>query len=111
MPEPIDLNLIDQIISHIPHWTWPVVKDELIEIIVDSMTSDILERLTGSPTDFDKAEQILHCHYIMPGMERDLLIDSTKILGIDCVVYALDSLKLDTIEQSTDTTPCSIETQ
>ena len=109
MPEVIDLDLVDKIMEHVPVWTWSVVKDQLIEILVDSMTSDVLLKLTGSPDGFDMAENILRNHYIMPGAERDLLIDSIKILGIDFVVSTLDALQLDKFKEPTDTTPCSVE--
>lgn len=111
MSDEIDFDLVDQIMEHIPDWTWSVVKEEMIEIIVDSMTSDILIQLTGSPTDFDTAETILRNHYIMPGLERELLIDSIKILGIELVVNALDALQLDKYQEPIDTTPCSVEPQ
>ena len=35
------------------------------KILVDSMTSDVLLKLTGSPDGFDMAEDILRNHYIM----------------------------------------------
>ena len=108
MSNTLDLDLIDQIMGHIPHWTWPTIKEEFIEILVDSMTSDILFKLTGSPDDFDTAEEILRNHYIMPGAERELLTDAIKILGIEFVVNTLDSLQLDKFQEPTDTTPCSI---
>lgn len=111
MPNAIDFELIDQIMNYIPHWTWPTIKEEFIEVIVDSMTSDVLQKLTGSPDDFDTAENILRNHYVMPGAERELLTDTVKILGIDFVVNILDSLKLDQLQEPTDATPCSIEQQ
>lgn len=102
-------DFIDVIIEHIPHWTWSVVKEQLIELIVDSMTSDILQQLTGAPDDFDTAEDILRNHYIMPGTERNLLVDSIQILGVEHVVNTLDKLQLDKFQEPTDTTPCSVE--
>lgn len=111
MTNAIDLELIDQIMEHIPHWTWPTIKEEFIEVIVDSMTSDILQRLTGSPDDFDTAEEILRNHYVMPGAERELLMDTVKILGMDFVVNILDSLKLDQLQKPIDVAPCSVEPQ
>jgi hypothetical protein len=105
----INNDLVDKIMDHIPHWTWSVVKEQLIELFVDNMTSDILIRLTGSPDGFDEAEDILRNHYIMPGDERELLIDSIKILGAEQVVNALDRLQFHKFEEPTDTTPCSIE--
>ena len=104
----INNDLINKIMDHVPHWTWSVVRDRLIEVFVDNMTSDVLERLTGSPDGFDEAEELLRNHYVMPGEERDLLIDATKILGIQYVVDILDRLELDKYQEPTDTTPCSI---
>lgn len=106
-----DFDFIDVIIEHIPYWTWSVVKEQLIELIVDSMTSDILQRLTGKPDDFDEAEDILRKFYILPGAEREILVDSIKILGVEHVVNTLDRLQLDKFQEPVDTTPCSVEPQ
>ena len=56
---PIDLDLIDQIVDHIPDWAWGPVCETLVPAIVDCMTSDVLERLTGQYDNFDRAEEIL----------------------------------------------------
>jgi|DEB0MinimDraft_3_1074331.scaffolds.fasta_scaffold02297_3 hypothetical protein len=111
MPEELDLDIVDKIMDHIPHWTWSVIRDRFIEIFVDNMTSDILQRLTGSVDGFDEAEEILRNHYIMPGYERELLIDAIKILNIEQVVEVLDRMELDKYKEPTDATPCSIEPQ
>ncbi len=107
----INNDLVDKIMDHIPHWTWSVVKEQLIQLLVDNMTSDVLIRLTGSPDGFDEAEDMLRNYYIMPNYERELLIDTIKILGSEQVINTLDKLQLDKFKEATDTTPCSIEPQ
>jgi len=40
--ETIDLDLVDQIIQHIPSNAWEIVKTAAIEYLVDNMPSDVL---------------------------------------------------------------------
>lgn len=110
MTETIDLDLVNQIMAYIPQWTWPLVKDALIEKIVDSMPWEVLQKLTGDPDNFDRAEEILHDHYVMPDSGFELLLDSIQILGLEYVVAVLDAMELDKFKEPTDTTPCSINT-
>ena len=96
--ESIDLDLVDQIIQHIPSHTWEFVKSSVIEYFVDNMTSDVLTKLTGNPDGFEKAEVILHNYYEVPMMGHELIVDFIKIAGIDNTVNLLDRLQLDKIE-------------
>jgi len=93
----IDLDLLDQIIQHIPSHTWELVKSAVIEYFVDNMTSDVLTKLTKDPQGFEKAEIILHGYYEMPMMGYELIQDLIKIAGIDNTVNLLDRLELDKI--------------
>lgn len=95
--EPIDLDLVDRIIEHIPNHTWSFVKCSIIEYFVDNMTSNILQRLTNDPQGFSRAEDILHDHYVLPDMQKDLIIDLIKITGIENTINLLDRLQLDKI--------------
>lgn len=95
---PIDLNLVEQVIDRIPEWTWPSVKDAIVTNIVDEMPSAVLEQLTGSPDDFDKAEEILNDYYALPDLKKELIVDSFKIIGDENTLYLLDSLQLDKIQ-------------
>jgi hypothetical protein len=94
----IDLDLVDQIIQHIPMHTWEFVKSSVIEYFVDNMTSDVLTKLTGEPDAFEKAEGIFHDYYDMPAMSNELIVDLVKIAGIDNTVNFLDRLQLDKME-------------
>lgn len=113
----IDLDLVDQVIEHIPSWTWEDVKQAIITNIVDCMPSDILEKLTGSYEDFDKAEEILRDYYKLPELKKDLIVDAFKLVGVENTVYLLDALQLDKRPNpaahidSTDNAPCSIDPQ
>lgn len=95
---PIDLNLVEQVIERIPEWTWQSVKDAIVTNIVDEMPSSVLEQLTGSPNNFDKAEEILNDYYVLPDLKKELIVDAFKIIGDENTLYLLDSLQLDKIQ-------------
>jgi hypothetical protein len=95
----IDLDLIDQIIDRIPEWTWSVVKDRLVTDLVDSMPTTVLERLTGDPGGDDRAQEILDDYYASSDRNKDLIVDSFRIIGEEQTLYSLDSLQLDKITE------------
>jgi hypothetical protein len=95
----IDLDLIDQVIDRIPQWTWSVVKDRLVTDLVDSMPTTVLERLTGDPGGDDRAQEILDDYYASSDRNKDLIVDSFRIIGEEQTLYSLDSLQLDKITQ------------
>ena len=95
----INLDLIDQVFDRIPEWTWSVVKDRLVTSLVDTMPCVILERLTGNPTGDDRAQEILDDYYASSDMNKDLLVDSFRIIGEEQTLYSLDSLQLDKITE------------
>ena len=95
----IDLDLIDQVIDRIPEWTWSVVKDRLVTDLVDSMPTTVLERLTGDPGGDDRAQEILDDYYASSDRNKDLIVDSFKIIGEEQTLYSLDSLQLNKITQ------------
>ena len=95
----IDLDFIDQVIDRIPEWTWSVVKDRLVTDLVDSMPTTVLERLTGDPGGDDRAQEILDDYYASSDRNKDLIVDSFRIIGEEQTLYSLDSLQLDKITQ------------
>jgi hypothetical protein len=95
----IDLDLIDQVIDRIPEWTWSVVKDRLVTDLVDSMPTTVLERLTGDPGGDDRAQEILDDYYASSDRNKDLIVDSFRIIGEEQTLYSLDSLQLNKITQ------------
>ena len=95
----INLDLIDQVVDRIPEWTWSVVKDRLVTDLVDAMTTKVLERLTGDPTGDDRAQEILDDYYASSDRNKDLIVDSFKIIGEEQTLYSLDSLQLDKITE------------
>ena len=98
----IDLDLIDQVIDRIPEWTWSVVKDRLVTDLVDSMPTTVLERLTGDPGGDDRAQEILDDYYASPDRNKDLIVDSFRIIGEEQTLYSLDSLQLNKITEPTN---------
>jgi hypothetical protein len=98
----INLDLVDDVVDRIPEWTWSVVKDRLVTDLVDAMTTSILERLTGNPTGDDRAQEILDDYYASPDRNKDLIVDSFKIIGEEQTLYLLDSLYLDKITEPID---------
>ena len=98
----IDLDLIDQVIDRIPEWTWSVLKDRLVTDLVDSMPTTVLERLTGDPGGDDRAQEILDDYYASSDRNKDLIVDSFRIIGEEQTLYSLDSLQLDKITEPTN---------
>ena len=96
----INLDLIDQVVDRIPEWTWTVVKNRLITDLVDAMTTTILERLTGNPNGDDRAQEILDDYYASFDKNKDLIVDSFRIIGEEQTLYSLDSLQLDKITET-----------
>jgi hypothetical protein len=94
-----DLELVDQVVERIPLNAWPNVRTAIITNLVDSMPSDVLERLTNDPEGFDKAEEILISYYQDDQRNSNLIEDSFQILGEETTLYLLDSLQLDKIPQ------------
>jgi hypothetical protein len=113
--DPIDLDLVDKVIAMIPSETWSAVIDAIVGNIVDNMPSTVVERLTGTIDDFDRAEEILLDYYRIPLRKHDLIVDAFKIIGPENTLYLLDSLQLDKYaeirNQSIDNAPCSLDPQ
>ena len=97
----INLDLVDNVVDRIPRWTWPVVKDRLVTGLVDAMPTTVLERLTGDPGGDDRAQEILDDYYASSDRNKDLIVDSFKIIGEEQTLYSLDSLQLDKITEPT----------
>ena len=91
----IDLELVDQVLDLIPAETWHLVVPAIVGHIIDSMTSNVLESLTGNPQGFIRAEEILMSYYSEPNSERNLIQDAFKILGAENTLYLLDAMQLD----------------
>ena len=98
----INLDLIDEVVDRIPEWTWSVVKDRLVTDLVDSMPTTVLERLTGDPGGDDRAQEILDDYYASSNRNKDLIVDSFRIIGEEQTLYSLDSLQLDKITEPTN---------
>ncbi len=98
----INLDLVDLICDNIPDWTWTVVKEQLIDAMVDVMPTQILEQLTGDPAGDERALEILDDYYRSNETNKDLIIDAFKILGEDQTTYLLDALQLEKIQQPTN---------
>ena len=96
----INLDLIDEVVDRIPEWTWSVVKDRLVTDLVDAMPTTVLERLTGDPGGDDRAQEILDDYYASSNRNKDLIVDSFKIIGEEQTLYSLDSLQLDKITET-----------
>jgi hypothetical protein len=110
-PNLIDLNLVDEVVSRIPSWTWAAVRDSLVANLVDAMPGTVVKQLTGDYDNFDRAEEILLDYYKPIERNQDLIVDSFKILGDENTLYILDGLQLDKIAEPQDNAPCSINLQ
>jgi hypothetical protein len=47
----------------------------------------------------DRAQEILDDYYASPDRNKDLIVDSFRIIGEEQTLYSLDSLQLDKITQ------------
>ena len=93
-------ELIQETISLIPEHTWPVVIDKLSARIVDAMPAEYLEKLTGDPIGFEKAEKILLNFYLQSKEKReDLISDSFGLVGAEPTLYFLENMELDKISE------------
>lgn len=107
----IDNDLIDQVIDHIPRFAWTVVRDAIITNLVDSMPSNVMEKLTGDPEGFDRADEILQDYYKLDERKVNLIADAFQILGEEYTMYLLDGLQLDKLVPPDDNAPCSTDPQ
>jgi hypothetical protein len=94
----INLDLADQVVDRIPPGTWLNVREAIIASLVDYMPSTVTERLTGDPTNFERAEEILSSYYAEDERNLNLIRDAFQILGEETTLYLLDSLQLDKIK-------------
>ena len=97
----INLDLVDDVVDRIPEWTWHVVKDHLVTSLVNAMPTTVRERFTGDPGGDDRAQEILDDYYASSDRNKDLIVDSFKIIGEEQTLYSLDSLHLDKITAPT----------
>jgi hypothetical protein len=95
----INLDLVDQVVENIPEWTWHAVKQHFVTALVDSMTTTMIERITGDKTNDDRAQEILDDYYAPPERNNDLIVDAFRIFGEEQTLYALDALQLNKIAQ------------
>ena len=97
-------ELIQETVSLIPEHTWPVVIDKLSARIVDAMPAEYLEKLTGDPIGFEKAEKILLNFYLQSKEKReDLISDSFGFVGAESTLYFLENMELDKIPEPKQT--------
>ena len=90
----IDLDLVDQTFELIPEQGWTQVRQAIVTTLVDNMPGFVLEKLTGTPDDFDRAEEILYDYYQLPDLKQDLIVDAFKVMGAINCLELLSSLDL-----------------
>lgn len=104
----VDLDLVAKTIDLIPDNCWKQVKQAIITCLVDNMPGSVIEKLTGSYDDFDKAEAILFNYYELPDYKEELIIDSFKIMGSVNCLELLNSLNLSTEDGISETDSASV---
>lgn len=86
-------DVTELIADCIPDEAWPDVRYQVIQQMLDNMTSDVMIQLTGKPDAFETAEQLLQQFYTeAPG--HKLIKDSFDLVGKEETVFILDSLNL-----------------
>ena len=103
--ELVDLDLVDQTIALIPEHAWIQVRQAIVTALVDNMPGSVVERLTGTYDDFDRAEQILYDYYQLPEKCNDLIVDAFKIMGAVNCLELLNSLNLSTEDGVPESNP------
>ena len=94
--ELVNLDLVDQTITLIPEHAWTQVRQAIIVALVDNMPGAVVEQLTGTYDDFDRAEEVLYSYYKLPEMQHELIVDAFKIMGAVNCLELLNSLNLST---------------
>jgi hypothetical protein len=95
---PIDLELVDKVYDHIPPHTWSIVKEQLIDALVNIMPAHIIEKITGDSLNDDGAIEILDQYYSSEETNKELISDAFRILGEENTAYLLDALHLDLVK-------------
>ncbi len=103
--ELVDLDLVDQAIALIPEHAWTQVRQAIVTSLVDNMPGSVVEKLTGSYDDFDRAEEILYNYYELPKCQQELIVDAFKIMGAINCLELLSSLNLSTEDGVSESDP------
>lgn len=103
--ELIDLDLVDKTIALIPEQAWTQVRQAIVTSLVDNMPGAVVEKLTGSYTDFDQAENVLYDYYELPKCQQELIEDAFKIMGAVNCLELLNSLNLSKEDGVSETDP------
>jgi hypothetical protein len=69
------------------------------------MPGSVVEKLTGSYDDFDRAEEILYNYYELPKCQEELIVDAFKIMGAINCLELLSSLNLSTEDGVSESNP------
>ena len=101
----IDLDLVDQTIALIPDQAWTQVRQVIVTSLVDNMPGSVVQKLTGSYDDFDRAENILYAYYELPKCQQELIVDAFKIMGAVNCLELLNSLNLSTEDGIPESNP------
>jgi len=91
----VDLDLVDQTIALIPEHGWTQVREAIITALVDNMPGAVIEQLTGSYDNFDRAEEILYSYYELPDRCYELIFDAFKIMTASNCLELLSKLNLE----------------
>lgn len=90
----VNLELVNQVVELIPEDAWSLVKSTIIDLFLSYMTTDILQKLTGKPDDFDTAERILIDYYEPDSSRHDLITHAFQILGTEETIDVINGLEL-----------------
>ena len=100
-------GLEEAIIQLIPDGAWDKVLEGLVELLVDYMPCNILDRLTGDPEGYEKASNMLLNYYSQSrDMHHELIHDCLLIIPDHVVLSTLDQLQLDGIHPATNDEFC-----
>jgi hypothetical protein len=88
-------ELINQTIALIPEHAWTQVRQVIITSLVDNMPGSVVEKLTGSYDNFERAEEVLYNYYELPDCKEELITDAFKIMGATNCLELLSSLNIE----------------
>jgi hypothetical protein len=97
----IDYDLIIQTCELVPKHTWPIVLYELTELLAITMPEDVLIKFVGEKDTTKAHKKLLSYYFNEENQEEKIILDAFDVLGEERVLFELDQLKLDKVEDTT----------
>jgi len=97
----IDYALIAQTCELIPKHTWPIVLYSLTELLAICMPEESLIDFVGDKDTTKAHKKFLSYYFNEENQEEKIIYDVFEVLGAERVLFELDQLKLNEVEDTT----------